>query len=291
MPDCLCLNFLKPFFFFPPFHKSLSFQQKNNKQKKHFPQKKNQTNPKPKNSHNPKILVLPFSNEKANYEEFFIKYADYLEGKNLIEAAQQVFKRATNVFFKRRPPIHLLYSLFSEQHKLEEVSSLFENLFQNERNCFHLESVLAHINFTRRTGDLEKVKQLYEHYLHLFSSFPSTSLLKVLPGKLSALSNNKSSEEQTEGNSSLKFSSSPKANEVENVSKKPREEVTFLVIHYARFLLHYCDSSPQARKVYHQFLPNSSSLSLWLSYLSFEVETSKSSGLNLPFSFLAFYHS
>lgn len=51
----------------------------------------------------------------ANYEEMWIKYANYLEQIGDLAAARAIYKRATGIHCPRKPGIHLAYSAFEEK--------------------------------------------------------------------------------------------------------------------------------------------------------------------------------
>eukprot|EP01091_Cochliopodium_minus_P014564 TRINITY_DN4969_c0_g1_i3.p1 TRINITY_DN4969_c0_g1~~TRINITY_DN4969_c0_g1_i3.p1 ORF type:complete len:289 (-),score=105.15 TRINITY_DN4969_c0_g1_i3:63-929(-) len=188
----------------------------------------------------------------ANYEEYFVRYSDYLEKVNKIEAAQKVLKRAVNVFFKNKPSILLHYASFCEQYQLDDVSLLYKNLFKYERNNLHLESILHHINYQKRKGNLQLVKHIYSSSLQLFKTFGNTSSTTAPSNPEENTTPTNHTNNGKKGENSNNFA----------------EEINFLVIHFSNFLIKNCNSPNESKKLFEEYLPFSSSLSLFLTFLS-----------------------
>ena len=213
-----------------------------------------------------------------------------MESIGNIESAHKLLKRATNVFFKTNPSIHLHFADFCEQHQLDDVSLIYKNLFKNEKNNLHLESLLHHINFQRRKGNLQLVKHLYSSSINFFKNFdappssnPSSNTSNTTlasssnstsPSSSSNLPKNDSSSIIPPGSTVTPShtSSDQKIGELSSnrtSSKTFSEEITFLVIHFANFLIKVSNSPNEAKRLFEEHLPSSSSLTLFITFLSF----------------------
>jgi len=61
----------------------------------------------------------------ALYEEFWIKYAKYMENHS-IEGVRHVFSRACTIHLPKKPMVHMLWAAFEEQQgKNEEIQLVF----------------------------------------------------------------------------------------------------------------------------------------------------------------------
>jgi pre-mRNA-processing factor 39 len=51
----------------------------------------------------------------ALYEEFWLKYANYMEAHDL-DSVRNIFKRVCSVHLKHKPSMHLAWAAFEERH-------------------------------------------------------------------------------------------------------------------------------------------------------------------------------
>lgn len=101
----------------------------------------------------------------ANYEEFWIRYANWKEKVKGFEAADEVFSRAVNIFLKYRASIYLEYASFLESHeKLEEAKEAYLKVL-NQVAPNLIEAFIRYCNFQRRRGDFEAAKEWYQRAL------------------------------------------------------------------------------------------------------------------------------
>lgn len=115
----------------------------------------------------------------ALYDEFWLKLIRYLESQNdteLIPITRDAFERACTIHHPDKPCLHLMWSAFEEcQNNFDKAAEILQNL---ENVCPNLLQVAyRRINLERRRGDLEKCKELYEHYI-------STAKNKNISGSL-----------------------------------------------------------------------------------------------------------
>uniref|UniRef100_H2MJR9 Pre-mRNA-processing factor 39 n=2 Tax=Oryzias latipes TaxID=8090 RepID=H2MJR9_ORYLA len=94
----------------------------------------------------------------ALYEEFWIKYAKYIEVFST-DGVRNVYKRACTVHLPRKPAIHLLWAAFEEQQNdVEEARGILKTL---EATIPGLAMVrLRRVNLERRHGNLEEAEAL-----------------------------------------------------------------------------------------------------------------------------------
>jgi hypothetical protein len=205
-----------------------------------------------------------------------VRYSDYLESLGYVESAHKLLKRATSVFFKTNPSIHLHFANFCEQHQLDDVSLIYKNLFKVEKNNLHLESLIHHINFQRRKGNLQLVKHLYTSSLSFFKNYDASTSSAASSSSITSSSSPSVSKNDPPSDSIIppgtSNSSSSKPNEVSSnhiPTKNFSEEITFLVIHFANFLIKVSNSPNDAKRLFEEHLPFSTSLTLFLTFLSF----------------------
>lgn len=104
----------------------------------------------------------------AMYDEFWVKYVRYLEGKHdeagIVQKIRDVYERACTIHHPDKPGLHLQWSTFEEvQDNRNKAADILCTL---DKTCPNLIQVAyRRINLERRRGDLEKCAQLYEHYI------------------------------------------------------------------------------------------------------------------------------
>ncbi|XP_034453760.1 pre-mRNA-processing factor 39 [Hippoglossus hippoglossus] len=123
----------------------------------------------------------------ALYEEFWMRYIQYLEPQS-VDEARAVFKRASEVHLTHKPNIHMQWATFEERHgDLTEARRVLEAL---EKNLPGLAVVcLRRAALERRAGNLEKSEALLQEAvagskekptLHAFYSIKLARLLLKL---------------------------------------------------------------------------------------------------------------
>jgi pre-mRNA-processing factor 39 len=103
------------------------------------------------------IIIL-----KALYEEFWYRYAMFLQSKGDSDRAYNVFVRATSIFVPQsRSKIRLAYALFLEsQTRLEEARGVYESFL--EANPGHIEVTLKLALFEARQSDSNKCSEILD---------------------------------------------------------------------------------------------------------------------------------
>lgn len=103
----------------------------------------------------------------ANYEDMWVRYAEWKEKTAGFDAANSVFQRAVSVFLKYRASIYLEYATFLEAHgKLKEASSTYMTVLTHVAPKL-VEAYLRYCNFERRCQNLDKVSEWYGRALEV----------------------------------------------------------------------------------------------------------------------------
>ncbi|KAM9840178.1 pre-mRNA-processing factor 39 [Aulostomus maculatus] len=113
----------------------------------------------------------------ALYEEFWTKYAKYLEGYST-DGVRHVYKKACTIHLPKKPAIHLLWAAFEEQQaNVEEARSILKSL---EEVIPGLAMVrLRRVSLERRHGNLEEAEALLREAMESAKSETETSFYAV----------------------------------------------------------------------------------------------------------------
>ncbi|PON66832.1 Tetratricopeptide-like helical domain containing protein [Trema orientale] len=98
----------------------------------------------------------------ANYSEYWIRYVLCMESGGSLDLANNALARATQVFVKRQPEIHLFAARFKEQSGDIEGARAAYQLVHSETTPGLLEAIIKHANMEHRLGNLEDAFSLYE---------------------------------------------------------------------------------------------------------------------------------
>ncbi|XP_063465339.1 pre-mRNA-processing factor 39 isoform X2 [Symphalangus syndactylus] len=96
----------------------------------------------------------------ALYEEFWIKYAKYMENHS-IEGVRHVFSRACTIHLPKKPTVHMLWAAFEEQQgNINEARNILRTF---EECVLGLAMVrLRRVSLERRHGNLEEAEHLLQ---------------------------------------------------------------------------------------------------------------------------------
>ncbi|CAK6962616.1 pre-mRNA-processing factor 39 isoform X2 [Scomber scombrus] len=113
----------------------------------------------------------------ALYEEFWTKYAKYLEGYST-DGVRHVYKKACTIHMPKKPAIHLLWAAFEEQQgSVEEARGILKSL---EAAVPSLAMVrLRRVSLERRHGNLEEAEALLREAMESAKNATETSFYAV----------------------------------------------------------------------------------------------------------------
>ncbi|XP_044026236.1 pre-mRNA-processing factor 39 isoform X2 [Siniperca chuatsi] len=113
----------------------------------------------------------------ALYEEFWTKYAKYLEGYST-DGVRHVYKKACTIHLPKKPATHLLWAAFEEQQgNVEEARGILKSL---EATVPGLATVrLRRVSLERRHGNLEEAEALLREAMESAKNATETSFYAV----------------------------------------------------------------------------------------------------------------
>lgn len=98
----------------------------------------------------------------ANYCEYWIRYVLCMEASGTMDLANNALARATQIFVKRQPEIHLFCARFKEQNEDITGARASYQFVHSELFPGHLEAIINHANMEHRQGNLEEAFSVYE---------------------------------------------------------------------------------------------------------------------------------
>ncbi|GLU07813.1 hypothetical protein SLE2022_247590 [Rubroshorea leprosula] len=116
----------------------------------------------------------------ANYPEYWIRYILCMEANGSKDLADNALARATQVFVKRQPEIHLFAARFKEHNGDVEGARAAYQLVHAEISPGLLEAIIKHANMERRLGNLEDAFSLYEQAIAIEKGKEQSQMLPML---------------------------------------------------------------------------------------------------------------
>ncbi|XP_020220357.1 pre-mRNA-processing factor 39 isoform X4 [Cajanus cajan] len=116
----------------------------------------------------------------ANYPEYWIRYVLCTEASGSMDLANNVLARATQVFVKRQPEIHLFCARFKEQNGDIAGARAAYQLVHSETSPGLLEAIIRHANMEHRLGKLEDAFSLYEQAIAIEKGKEHSQTLPML---------------------------------------------------------------------------------------------------------------
>ncbi|KAL5996845.1 hypothetical protein ACLOJK_007767 [Asimina triloba] len=98
----------------------------------------------------------------ANYPEYWIRYVLCMEASGSMELANNALARATQVFVKRQPEIHIFAARFKEQNGDIGGARAEYQMLSSELSPGLLEAVIRHANMEYRLGNMESAFSAYD---------------------------------------------------------------------------------------------------------------------------------
>lgn len=116
----------------------------------------------------------------ANYPEYWIRYVLCMEASGSMELAENALARATQVFIKRQPEIHLFAARFKEQHGDVAGARASYQLVHTGISPGLLEAIIKHANMENRVGRLDDACSLYEQAIAIEKGKEQSQTLPLL---------------------------------------------------------------------------------------------------------------
>ncbi|GMJ09042.1 hypothetical protein like AT1G04080 [Hibiscus trionum] len=124
----------------------------------------------------------------ASYPEYWIRYVLCMEASGSMDLADNALLRATQVFVKRQPEIHLFAARFKEQNGDIPGARAAYQLVHSEISPGFLEAIIKHANLERRLGKLEEAFSLYEQAIAIEKAKEHSQTLPILYAQYSRFS-------------------------------------------------------------------------------------------------------
>ncbi|XP_078284321.1 pre-mRNA-processing factor 39-like [Rhinoraja longicauda] len=113
----------------------------------------------------------------ALYEDFWIKYAKYLENHS-VEAVRNVFQRACMVHLPKKSTLHLLWAAFEEQQgDIKEARRILKSFQLTVPGMAMV--LLRRVSLERRSGELGQAEALLREAVELHQGTPLSSFFAV----------------------------------------------------------------------------------------------------------------
>ncbi|CAI9297373.1 unnamed protein product [Lactuca saligna] len=116
----------------------------------------------------------------ANYHEYWIRYVLCMEARKDMDLAENALARATHVFVKKQPEIHLFAARFREHNGNIEGARASYQLVHSEISPGLLEAIIKHANMEYRLGNLEDACSLYEQTIAIEKGKEHSQILPFL---------------------------------------------------------------------------------------------------------------
>lgn len=116
----------------------------------------------------------------ANYPEYWIRYILCMEASGSMDLAENALARATQVFVKRQPEIHLFAARFREHGGDIAGARASYQLVHSEISPGLLEAIIKHANMEHRLGNPEDACSLYEQTIAIEKGKEHSQILPLL---------------------------------------------------------------------------------------------------------------
>ncbi|XP_018509275.1 pre-mRNA-processing factor 39 isoform X2 [Brassica rapa] len=124
----------------------------------------------------------------ANYPEYWIRYVLSMGSSGSMDLADNALTRATQVFVKRQPEIHLFAARLKEQNgDIAGARAAFQ-LLHSEISPGLLEAVIKHANMEQRLGNVDDAFSVYEQVIAVEKGKDNSILLPLLYAQYSRFS-------------------------------------------------------------------------------------------------------
>ncbi|CAL5214251.1 unnamed protein product [Lathyrus oleraceus] len=116
----------------------------------------------------------------ANYPDYWMRYADFMEAKGGREIANYSLDRATGIYLKSVPAIHLFNARFKEQ--IGDVLAARAAYIRRckETDSDFVENVISKANMEKRLGNTESAFSIYKEALEIAATEEKLQALPIL---------------------------------------------------------------------------------------------------------------
>ncbi|KAK1352974.1 Pre-mRNA-processing factor 39 [Heracleum sosnowskyi] len=121
----------------------------------------------------------------ANYPEYWIRYILHMEARGSVDLVENALARATQVFVKRRPEIHLFAARSRENSGDTPGARAAYQLVHAEISPGLLEAIVKHANMEHRLGNVEDACSLYEQAIAIEKGKEHSQTLPLLVAQYS----------------------------------------------------------------------------------------------------------
>ncbi|KAL1188850.1 Pre-mRNA-processing factor 39-1 [Cardamine amara subsp. amara] len=124
----------------------------------------------------------------ANYPEYWIRYVLNMKASGSMDLADNALARATQVFVKKQPAIHIFAARLKEQKGDIAGARAAYQLVHSEIAPGLLEAVIKHANMENRLGKLDDAFSLYEQVIAVEKVKEHSTILPLLYAQYSRFS-------------------------------------------------------------------------------------------------------
>ncbi|XP_027919357.1 uncharacterized protein LOC114177943 isoform X2 [Vigna unguiculata] len=116
----------------------------------------------------------------ANYPEYWMRCVDFMEAKGGREIANYSLDRATEIYLKRVPSIHLFNARFKEQIGDDFAAHAAYVQSGKERDSDFVDNVISKANMEKRLGNIESAFSIYNEALKKAATEEKLHALPIL---------------------------------------------------------------------------------------------------------------
>ncbi|XP_068653463.1 pre-mRNA-processing factor 39-1 [Aristolochia californica] len=116
----------------------------------------------------------------ANYPDYWIRYVLCMEASGSMELAFNALARATQLFVKRQPEIHIFAARFKEQNGDVTGARSEYQLVHSELSPGLIEAIIKHANMEFRLGNKEAAFSIYEEAIKIERGKEQSQILPML---------------------------------------------------------------------------------------------------------------
>ncbi|XP_024539543.1 pre-mRNA-processing factor 39 isoform X2 [Selaginella moellendorffii] len=116
----------------------------------------------------------------ANYPEYWIRYVEYLEKQNNLEMANDALHRATHIFVKKVPDVHIFAARFQERTGDATAARKTYKYISTELVPGHLDAIVKAAHFEMREGDNDAACGVFESAIEVEKAKEESKTLSLL---------------------------------------------------------------------------------------------------------------